>query len=77
MIINYKILSDDEIDKIIANQGVSKKDVITVENFLMTISTEYDKEVHLSNLELDTKLYQLDSKAYNAIRHGIEMLYAA
>jgi len=70
-----KYLSDEQIEQCIKNHSVRKKHREIVENFLMSISTEYSKEENLQNASYEADICGLDAGEYNAMVEGVEKLF--
>lgn len=67
-------LSDTQIEKCIKNHPVRKKNREIVENFLMSLSTEYTKEENMQNAAYEADTCGLDTGEYNAMVEGVELL---
>ncbi len=67
-------LSDEQIETCIKNHSVRKKNREIVENFLMSISTEYTKEENMQNAAYEADTCGLDTGEYNAIVEGVGLL---
>jgi len=65
-------LSISEIEKL-ANKPMVKK--IAVENFLMTVCNNRQKEYALMNLERDRRLYNWNRQTVEAIKKGINKAF--
>ena len=61
-------LTTEEIERFALRKGVRR---IAVENFLMSMGTDYD--IAVANLELDTGLYRWNSATRKAIYEGIRL----
>jgi hypothetical protein len=68
-------LSDEQIEKCIKNHPVRKKNRVVVENFLMSISTEYTKEENMQSAAYEADSCGLDTGEYNAMVEGVDLLF--
>ena len=70
-----KYLSPEQIEKCLKNHSVRKKNREIVENFLMSVSTEYSKEENIQNAAYEADTCELDTGEYNAMIEGIALLF--
>jgi hypothetical protein len=70
-----KYLSEIQINEIIANHSIRKKNKKIVENFLISLSTEYTKEEAHENASYEADINGLDTGEYNAMRDGVDTLF--
>lgn len=71
----YQTLSDEQIAKCMQNHPFRKKNRELVENFLISISTEYSKEELLESAAYEADSSDLDTGEYNTLVEGIERLF--